>query len=71
MKHSGHVTSYMALLSLSQVIREVVRDVLHKAVGVFRIQVKHLIETPQINALQVTVRQCLHVGVCLYDAVID
>lgn len=67
----GHVMSYMALLSLSQVISEVVRDVLHKTMGVFRIQVEHLIQTPQINALQVTVRQRLHVSVCLYDAIIN
>lgn len=63
--------SYMALLTLSQVIGEVVRDVLHKTVGVFRIQVEHLIQTPQINALQITVCQCLDVSICLYDAVIN
>lgn len=61
--------TYVALLTFSQVVGEVLSDVLNEAVGVFRIQVEHLVQTPQIDALQVAVRQSLDVSVRLYDKV--
>lgn len=61
--------TYIALLPLSEVVREVLSDVLDKVVGVLRVQVQNLIQSPEINALQITICQCFHVCTCLYHPV--
>lgn len=61
--------AYMAPFLLSEVVGEVLSDVLNKMVGVLGVQVQHLIQSPQINALQITICQCFHVCTCLYHPV--
>lgn len=60
----------MGLVSLPQVVREVLLDVLDKVLRVFRVEVQHLVQPPEVNALQVTVRQGFHVRVGFYHSVV-
>ena len=60
----------MCLMSLPQVVREVLLDVLDKVVRVLRVEVQHLIEPFQVDTLQVTVGQGFHICVGFYHPVI-
>lgn len=61
----------MCLVSLSQVVREVLLDVLDEVVRVLRIEVQHLIESFQVDTLQVTVGQGFHICIGFYYPVIQ
>lgn len=63
--------AYMRFLALPQVVGEVLLDVLHKVVRVFRVEVQHLVQALQVDALQVTVGQRLDVGIGLYHALVQ
>ena len=63
--------AYMRFLPLSQVVGEVLLDVLHKVVRVFRVEVQHLVQPLQVDALQVTVGQRLDVGIGLYHTLVQ
>lgn len=60
----------MRLVALPQVVGEVLLDVLHKVVRVLGVQVQHLVQPLQVDALQVAVGQRFHVGVGLDHAVV-
>lgn len=60
----------MCLVALSQVVGQVLLDVLYKALGVLRVQVQHFVQPLQVNALQVAVGQSLHVCIGLYHTVV-
>lgn len=61
----------MRLVALPQVVGEVLLDVLHKVVRVLGVQVQHLVQPLQVDALQVAVGQRFHVGVGLDHAVVQ
>lgn len=63
--------AYVRFLPLPQVVGEVLLDVLYKVVRVFRVEVQHLVQPLQVDALQVTVGQRLDVGIGLYHALIQ
>lgn len=63
--------AYVRFLPLPQVVGEVLLDVLHKVVRVLRVEVQHLVQPPQVDALQVTVGQRLDVGIGLYHALVQ
>ena len=56
---------YLLLAALAQVVGEVVVDLGVKDVGVLRIQLQHLPQSPHADVLQVTVGQRLHVCIGL------
>lgn len=60
----------MRLVSLSQVVCEVLLDVLDEAVGVFRVKVQHFVQPLQVDTLQVAVGQGFHVCISFYHPVI-
>lgn len=64
------IWTYVCLLSFSQVVREVLLNVLHKLVGVFGVKVQHLVQALQADTLQVTVGQSFHVGICFNHPVV-
>lgn len=53
------------VIALSQVVREVVVDVRAKPAAILWVQTKHLPQGPNTDILQVTVGQCLNIGVGL------
>lgn len=63
--------THVCLVSLSQVVREVLLDVLDEVVRVLRIEVQHLIESFQVDTLQVTVGQGFHICIGFYHPVIQ
>lgn len=62
--------THMCLMSLPQVVCEVLLDVLDEVVRVLRVQVQHLIQPLQVDALQVTVGQGFYIGIGFDHAVI-
>lgn len=64
------IWTYMRLMSLPQVVREILLDVLDEVVRVLGVEVQHFVQPPQVNTLQVTVGQGLHVGVGFDHSVI-
>lgn len=62
--------THVCLMSLPQVVCEVLLDVLDEVVRVFRVEVQHLIQPLQVDTLQVTVGQGFHVRIGFYHSVI-
>lgn len=68
--HQSSKQTHVRLVSLSQVVRKVLLDVLDKVLGVFRVKVQHFVQPLQVDALQVAVGQGFHVRVGFYHAVV-
>lgn len=62
--------THVRLLSLPQVVSEVLLDVLDEVVWVLGVEVQHLVQPPQVDALQVAVGQSFHVRIGFYHSVI-
>lgn len=62
--------SYIGLITLSQVVGQIVVDVGAETAAVLRVQLKDLPQSPDADVLQVAVGQRLHVGVGLDHLVV-
>lgn len=67
----GPGCTHVCLMSLPQVVCEVLLDVLDEVVGIFGVKVQHLVQPLQVDTLQVTVGQGFHVRIGFYHPVVQ
>ena len=60
-----HSSSYLSVVSLPEVVRQVMLDLCDELLGVVGIETEHLAEAFEADVLQVAVGQGLHTGVGL------